>query len=43
LAFGASGTVVGAGVLFWLVGAGVGGGSWLARGLRPARGSGRSK
>ena len=37
LVFGASGTLVGAGVLFWLVGAGVGGGSWVARGLRPAR------
>ena len=37
LVFGFSGTLIGAGVLFWLVGAGVGGGSWLARGLRPAR------
>ena len=37
LVFGASGTVIGAAVLFWLVGAGVGGGSWLARGLRPER------
>jgi MFS family permease len=34
LVFGASGTLVGAAVLFWLVGAGVGGGSCLTRGLR---------
>ena len=33
LLFGATGTLVGAGVLFWLVGAAVGGGSWLARRL----------
>ena len=39
LVFGASGTLVGAGVLFWLVGAGVGGGSWLARSLRGAPGA----
>jgi MFS family permease len=34
LLFGATGTLLGAGVLFWLVGGAVGGGSWLAR--RPA-------
>ncbi len=37
LVFGASGTVIGAGVLFWLVGASVGGGSWLVSGLRRVR------
>ncbi len=37
LVFGASGTLVGAGVLFWLVGAGVGAGSWVASGLLPVR------
>ncbi len=37
LVFGASGTLIGTAVLFWLVGAGVGGGAWVARGLRPAR------
>ncbi len=36
LAFGAAGTLVGAGALFWLVGAAVGAGSWLARRLAPA-------
>lgn len=36
LAFGAAGTVVGAGVLFWVVGGAVGAGSWLARRLAPA-------
>ena len=33
LAFGALGTALGPGVLFWLMGAAVGGGSWAARGL----------
>ena len=33
LLFGATGTLVGAGVLFWVVGAAVAGGSWLARRL----------
>ena len=33
LVFGAAGTLVGAGVLFWLVGGAVGAGSWVARGL----------
>lgn len=41
LAFGASGAWIGAGVLFWLMGAVVGGGSWLTRRLRPVRGDGR--
>jgi MFS family permease len=36
LLFGATGTLVGAGVLFWVVGAAVGGGSWLARRLSTA-------
>lgn len=36
LAFGAVGTAVGAGVLFWLMGAAVGAGSWVARGLQRA-------
>ena len=36
LAFGAMGAAAGAAVLFWAVGAAVGGGSWLARGLRSA-------
>ncbi|MBA4177204.1 MAG: MFS transporter [Leptothrix sp. (in: Bacteria)] len=36
LAFGAAGTLVGAGVLFWVVGAAVGAGSWLARKLQAA-------
>ena len=35
LAFGAAGTLVGAGVLFWVVGGAVGAGSWLARRLAP--------
>jgi MFS family permease len=33
LVFGAAGTALGPGVLFWLMGAAVGGGSWAARGL----------
>ncbi len=33
LAFGAAGTLVGAGVLFWVVGGAVGAGSWIARRL----------
>lgn len=33
LLFGAAGTVIGAGVLFWAVGGAVGAGSWFARGL----------
>jgi len=34
LAFGAVGTALGAGALFWLMGAAVGGGSWAAAGLK---------
>ena len=34
LAFGLAGTALGPGVLFWLMGAAVGGGSWAAVGLR---------
>ena len=34
LAFGLAGTALGPGVLFWLMGAAVGGGSWAARGLQ---------
>ncbi len=34
LAFGVAGTVLGPGVMFWLMGAAVGSGSWVARGLR---------
>ncbi len=37
LLFGATGTLLGAGVLFWVVGAAVGGGSWLARRLSAGR------
>lgn len=37
LVFGAAGTVVGAAVLFWAVGAAVGSGSWLARRLGGVR------
>ena len=37
LAFGAAGALVGAGVLFWVVGAAVAAGSWVARRLPPAR------
>lgn len=37
LLFGAVGTVVGAAVLFWVVGGAVGAGSWVARRLQPAR------
>lgn len=37
LVFGASGAWVGAGVLFWLIGAMVGAGSWLTRELRVQR------
>jgi MFS family permease len=36
LVFGASGAVVGAGVLFWMVGGLVGAGAWLARRFTPA-------
>jgi MFS family permease len=36
LAFGAAGTLAGAGALFWVVGGAVGAGSWLARRLAPA-------
>lgn len=36
LLFGAAGTLVGAGVLFWVVGSAVGAGSWLAGGLNRA-------
>ena len=35
LVFGVAGTVVGAGVLFWMVGGAVGAGAWLARTLGP--------
>ncbi len=38
LLFGASGALVGAGVLFWTVGGAVGAGAWLARRLRPEPG-----
>ncbi len=34
LAFGLAGTALGPGMLFWLMGAAVGGGSWAARGLQ---------
>ncbi len=34
LAFGVAGTLLGPGVMFWLMGAAVGAGSWVARGLR---------
>ena len=34
LVFGLAGTALGPGVLFWLMGAAVGGGSWAARGLQ---------
>ena len=36
LVFGAAGTLAGAALLFWVVGAAVGSGSWLARRLRAA-------
>ncbi len=36
LIFGATGSLLGAGLLFWLVGGAVGAGSWVARGLRAA-------
>ncbi len=35
LAFGAAGTLAGAGILFWVMGGAVGAGSWLARRLAP--------
>lgn len=35
LAFGAAGTLAGAGVLFWVMGVAVGAGSWLVRRLAP--------
>jgi len=35
LLFGATGTLVGAAVLFWVVGGAVGAGSWVARHLKP--------
>ena len=34
LAFGLAGTATGPGVMFWIMGAAVGSGSWIARGLR---------
>ncbi|WP_418320680.1 MFS transporter [Piscinibacter sakaiensis] len=34
LAFGLGGSLLGPGVMFWLMGAAVGSGSWIARGLR---------
>jgi MFS family permease len=37
LLFGAAGTLVGAAVLFWVVGTAVGSGAWVARGLASAR------
>jgi len=37
LVFGATGTLVGAALLFWAVGAGVGSGSALVKGLRSTR------
>jgi MFS family permease len=37
LLFGATGTLVGAAVLFWVVGAAVGSGSWVARRLGPGQ------
>ena len=37
LLFGVTGTVVGAAVLFWVVGGAVGAGSWIARRLAPTR------
>jgi MFS family permease len=36
LTFGAVGTALGPGALFWLMGLAVGGGSWVARGLQHA-------
>ena len=36
LAFGLAGTALGPGLLFWLMGAAVGGGSWATKGLRTA-------
>ena len=36
LAFGLAGTALGPGVMFWIMGAAVGSGSWAARGLRQA-------
>ncbi len=39
LLFGATGTLVGAAVLFWVVGGAVSGGSWLAKRLVSGRGS----
>jgi sugar phosphate permease len=38
LAFGAAGALVGAGVLFWVVGGAVGAGSWLTRRMAPVPG-----
>jgi MFS family permease len=37
LLFGATGAVLGAALLFWIVGAAVGGGAWVARGLGSAQ------
>jgi MFS family permease len=37
LLFGVAGSAVGVGGLFWLVGAVVGAGNWVARGLSPLR------
>ena len=39
LAFGLLGTALGPGVLFWLMGAAVGGGSWAAKGLQRVLGA----
>jgi len=36
LAFGVAGTALGPGVMFWIMGASVGAGSWVARGLQRA-------
>lgn len=36
LAFGVAGSVLGPGVMFWIMGAAVGAGSWVARGLQRA-------
>jgi hypothetical protein len=36
LAFGVAGSVLGPGVMFWIMGAAVGAGSWVARGLTRA-------
>ena len=43
IVFGAAGSVVGAALLFWIVGAGVGAGSWVARRLRTAEAAGSAR